>query len=195
MYEGVGDLSKSSFKKILNIIDNLEEDFIIINGVIAENKSIDMLKKLRDVFDREIAAYKLVGVWPKCNVEIEEVKDLKELKSKCKKNGGEIVNFIEEVLFINFHKITDEILEEILKLAKEFNQETIIIRRDGIIQSLENNGNVKHNFNSTNSEEIVKQSFVELIGIEKLKNFIQFFGVAPTTNFGRMAFQALNLYY
>ena len=202
MYEGIGDLNKTSFKKILNIIDNAHIDFVVMSGFNPINstkenfhKNNDILIKLKELFDRKIEAYKLVGIWQKCNNKIEEVKNLEELKNKCKKNGGNIVDFTEEVLFIKFHKITDEILEEILKLAKEFNQDTIIIRRDRIIQSLGNDGVIKQSFNSTNSEEIIKQSFVELIRIEKFKNFIQFFGVAPTTNFGKMAFQAVNLYY
>jgi len=212
-YDGIGVLNEATFNRILDVINNDKIDFIIMSGFKPwfskkENlkRNNEILKSLRNVFGKEIGAYKFVGHWKECSIEIDDYKDMKDLQDKCIKQGGKIVDSLEESLLIRFDNgINNDIFEEILKIVKQFQQEAFVMRRDGQTGLYGNDGSEYLTFKNKGND-LLQSSFKVLLDKQgysqwkddrkkgKNRNIVfEFYKVEAKTNFGKQLFRELNL--
>lgn len=215
---GIGDLSETTFNRILSTLNNSKKDFLIISAFKlslsrkqAIKMNIDILNALRDRYTKQVGAYKLVGHWKECSLPVEgDLNSLEDFKQDCLKQGGHIVDSLEESLFIRFYKgISSEILSFVCSLAKKYKQEAFIVRINGKIKLYNVNCNTLYTFRTSIGYDALVTSFKALLnkqGYSQWKDdrkkgkvrsivFEGFYGVSPTTNFGKMAFKYSHLFY
>ncbi len=202
---GIGELSEATFNRILSVLNNPKINFVIISY------NLEILKDIRDKYSKQIGAYKLVGHWKECSIPLEDDFDnLENLTKACLKQDGHIQDSLEESLFIRFDKgITSDILSFICSLAKKYKQEAFITRINGKLKLYSSNCDVFYTFSTASGYDALATSYKALLNKQvysqwkndrahgKTRSLVleRFYGITPTTNFGKMAFKSAHLLY
>lgn len=128
-------IDEASISRIVSKIKDPTVEFVIITAFrsgntlsVNQNKTHQLLKDFRNILENEksYGAYRLIGHWKECSVEIPSGKNI----SDCSSLGGHVVDSIEESWLILNDAITssEDFFMAAQTMAGKYNQDAFIAR-------------------------------------------------------------------
>jgi len=214
--------SGASLSRVMSKLKDESVDFCIItafrkyeNGEKVsiktnQTKNNQLLKDVRSKLGKGYGAYRLVGHWKECSVELPDDINI----SQCSSYGGRIEDSLEESWLILNQPSTDLFFGVMQQIAKKYKQDAFVARIDGDFGLYGKDGSKWENFGKVSNDSI-SSSFKKVIGLQgyselkkkrikgdvhniifdKLTENINFLGISVpnATNSSGMLYKSMNI--
>lgn len=187
---GTLDESGAGLSRVLQKLES-NEGFIFITAFRGSEstknnikKNNDLIKSLRSEIGTKVGAYKIVGHWKECSEPLKDNEDI----SKCK---GTITNALEETwLIIKPESVSSDDFDKVAqKIAKKYNQDAYVIRKNGKLTLNGKDGSVWEDLGKANKESLSS-------GFSKISNIQGYSELKKLRNKGRtqnIVFEGISL--
>jgi len=210
----IGQIDESG-AGITRVLKRLEDntDFAIVTAFRGSNtrkqniaNNNKLIKDIRAELGQQVGAYKLVGHWKECSVPLEKGETIKDCK-------GKITNALEESWMVIRPDLIslDRFENAIKKVAKKYDQDAYIIRKNGKLTLNGKDGEVWDDLGKANKDSISTgfERIVDIQGYSELKkdrvhgktrhiifeDFQVDLIVPKDNNFSKMLFEKANILY
>ena len=165
-YETIGKINEAGISRVVKTLED-GKDFAIItafrgNKTIKQNiqNNNKLIKELRSDLGQEVGAYKIVGHWKECSVPLEDGETIKDCK-------GKIENALEESWLVKKPDSisSDRFENAIKKVAKKYDQDGYVIRKNGKLTLNGKDGEVWDDLGKANKDSI-SNGFKRLLDVQ-----------------------------
>lgn len=207
---GTIDESGAGIARVLKMLDD-NKDFLMItasrgNKTRKENQknNNNLISYIRKELGMKVGAYKLVGHWKECSEPLDDGETLADCK------GGISDTLEESWLIIKPDDISGDLFRDIAnKVAKKYNQDAYVIRKDGKLTLNSKNGDEWIDLGKANRSSL-STGFVRISGIQgyselkkvrnsgRVQNIVFeniYLSVPKDTNFSKMIFKEMSILY
>lgn len=207
---GAIDESGAGMSRVLRMLDD-NKDFLMITAFRGDKtrkenqkNNSDLISYIRKEIGMKVGAYKLVGHWKECSKPLMDGETLADCK-------GSIQDTLEESwLIVKPDDISGDLFRDIAnKVAKKYNQDAYVIRKDGKLTLNSKNGDEWVDLGKANRDSL-STGFVGISGIQgyselkkvrnsgRVQNIVFeniYLSVPKDNNFSKMIFKEMSILY